>query len=120
ELAPRARLAPCQGQPGVAASVKAADRVAGRLEHALDLVRAALVDRELDTARRQAARPSGGRSAVVEVDALFEATEGLVRRLAFDIGLVHFLDLVAGMCEAVCELAVVRVRERAGRVGAEP
>ena len=48
ELAPRSRLEAGEVEPGVAAAVEAANRVADRFEHALDLVLAALVDGELD------------------------------------------------------------------------
>ena len=41
-------------------------------------------------------------------------------RVALDLGDVDLVDLVAGVGEAVGELAVVRQQERAGRVGVEP
>jgi hypothetical protein len=77
-------------------------------EHALDLVLAALVDRELDRVRAE--EPGFGRCgrAVVEVDPFTEALERFLRRLALDLGLVDLRDLVARVREPVRELAVVR------------
>ena len=64
QLAPRARLEPVDGEPGVAPAVQAPHAVADRLEHPLHLAVAALVDRQLDAAAaetahaRRAGRPS--------------------------------------------------------------
>ena len=94
--------------------------MADRREHALDLVLAAFVHRQLDAVRAEAARAGGRGRAVVELDAVAEPLERLVGRLALDLGLVDLLDLVARMGEPVRELAVVREQERAGGIGVEP
>ena len=57
---------------------------------------------------------------VVELDAFGEPLERLVGRLAFDLGLVDLLHLVAWVREPMRELTVVREQEGAGRVGVEP
>src|ERR671936_2611311 len=89
QLAPGAGLELVQGQPGIAAAVEPTDRVADRCEHPLDLVLAALLDRELDFVRAEA-RCLGRRGrAVVELDALLEASERFVCRLDTDLANVN-------------------------------
>ena len=63
QLAPLPWLEPVGRQPRVAAAMKVADGVADRLEHALDLMLAALVDRELDACRAESAARARARSA---------------------------------------------------------
>jgi hypothetical protein len=119
ELAPGSGLEAAQVEAGVAAAVQAGDRVADRLEHALDLVLAALVDAELDSRRAEPARAGGTGTPVVELDALLEPAERVVAGRAFDLGLVGLADLVPRVCEPVRELAVVGEQERARGVGVE-
>ena len=91
-----------------------------RREHPLHLVLAALVHDELDPARAEPPRARGSGPAVVELDAALERGQRGGGRLALDLGDVDLVDLVAGVGEAVGELAVVRQQQRAGRVGVEP
>ena len=119
ELAPGAGLEPRKREPGIRAPVQADDRVADRLAHPLHLVLAALVEDELDPVRAEAARACRRGAAVLELDALTEAAERLVVRLALDLRLVRLLDAVARVREPVRERAVVREQERAGGVGVE-
>ena len=100
-------------QAAVAAAVQAPDGVADRLEHALDLVLAALVERELDGVGAQQPGLGGRGAAVLELDPSPKARERAVGRAALDLGLVDLLDLVARVREPVRELAVVREQERA-------
>jgi uncharacterized protein with GYD domain len=95
-------------------------RVADRGQHPLDLVLAALVDRELDPARPEPADARGRSRTVVQLDARAKPLERVVGGLALDLGLVDLLDLVARMREPVRELAVVGEQERSGRVGVQP
>src|SRR5437660_949745 len=60
--------------------------MAHRFAHALDLVLAALVDRQLDPARAEAAGASRRRRTVVELDTLLEPAQRLVVRRALDVG----------------------------------
>ena len=87
--------------------------------HPLHLVLAALVQRELDLRRAEAAGLSGGGAAVVELDALGQSPERGVGRLALDLGNVDLGDLVARVREPVRELAVVREQDCAGGVCVE-
>ncbi len=119
ELAPGAGLEPGERQPGVAAAVQADDRVPDRGEHALHLVRATLVQHELDAAWTEPAGAGRRGAAVVELDALAEPAERLVVRVALDLCLVGLLDAVARMGEPVREAAVVGQQERPGRVCVE-
>src|SRR5204862_5774124 len=107
ELAPRARLEAGGGEPRVAAAMEPADGMVDGFEHPLDLVLAALVDRELDARGSKAARAGGSGDAVVELDASLERGQRLVGRIALDLGLVDLLHLVARMREPVREVAVV-------------
>ena len=59
--------------------MKAADGMVDSLEHPLDLVLAALVERELERRRAEAAHPGRRRPAVLELDA-----EGVVEVAAAD------------------------------------
>ena len=95
--------------------------MADRLAHPLDLVLAALVQRQLDPRRCQDARRAPARCMPSSSSTpSAEAADRLGRRLPVDVGLVDLLDAVAGMREPVRERAVVRQEERAGRVGVEP
>ena len=58
-------------------------------------------------------------AAVLELDAVRECVQRLLARLAVDLRDVDLLDAVARVRETVCERAVVRHDERAGRVGVE-
>jgi hypothetical protein len=69
ELAPRAGLEPFERQARVTAAVEADHRVADGFEHPLDLVLAALVNRELELGRCEAPDAGGRGAAVVELDA---------------------------------------------------
>ena len=82
--------------------------MADRGQHPLDLVLAALVDRELNAGGGKSSCVGRRRRAVVELDAMLELLERLVARLALDLRLVDLLDLVARVREPVRELAVVR------------
>jgi hypothetical protein len=88
--------------------VEPRDRVTDGRKHPLDLVLAAFVDAQLDPVRAEAAGSGRRGRAVVQLDAVLEAAEGLVVWLALDLGFVDLLDLVARVREAVGELAVVR------------
>ena len=90
-----------------------------RVAHPLHLAVAALVDRELDSRRAQAAGARRGCHAVLELDAAGKPFERCLVRSAFDVDLVGLLDAVPRMREAVCERAVVREQQRAGRVDVE-
>src|ERR671925_306233 len=94
--------------------------MADGLEHAPDLAVAALMDRELDPRGPKSANRGRRRPAVLELDALREPLERLVRRLVFELGLVALFDLVLRMSQPVCQLTVVREQERARGVGVEP
>ena len=87
-----------------------------RLAHPLDLVLAALVEDELEPRRAETPDAGGRGRAVLELDALGQAAEDLVRRPALDVGLVDLVHLVARVREPVRERAVVREEERARRV----
>ena len=91
-----------------------------RLAHPLHLVLAALVERQLDPRRAEAADAGRRGLAVLEVDSGDELRDLGVGRLALDVGLVDLVHLVLGMHEPVRELAVVREEERPGRVHVEP
>src|SRR5207237_9611757 len=73
ELAPLAGLEPAERERPVARAVQPQHGVADRGEHPLHLVLAALVHRQLDAARREPVRAGRCGTAVVELDALFEA-----------------------------------------------
>jgi uncharacterized protein with GYD domain len=93
--------------------------MSNRGEHPLDLVLAALVQGQLDRGGAEQTGPGGRGAAVLEVDPSAEPRERIVRRPAFDLCLVHLLDAVARMGEAVCQVAVVGEEQGAGRVGVE-
>ena len=97
-----------------------AHRVSDGLEHPLHLVLAALVERELDPSAAEPAGAGGRGAAVLELDAVAKPAKRVLARIAFDLGLVDLLHLVARVREPVCELPVVRQQERAGRVRVEP
>ena len=67
--------------------------------------------------RRTSAGPC---QAVVELDAFAQPLQVGVSRLRPGLDLVDLVDLVPRMREPVCEVAVVREQERAGRVRVEP
>src|SRR5258708_7369485 len=93
--------------------------MADRLEHALHLAVASLVQDELDASAAKTTCAGRRGAAVVEVDALAErAHRGLVR-ISLPLRLVDLLDAVARVREPVRERAVVREEKRAGRVGVE-
>jgi len=94
--------------------------MADGLAHALDLVLAAFVQRQLEL--RRAKTPNTGRSgaAVLELDACRELLQRLVVGRAFHLDLVELLDAVARMREPVRERAVVRQEQCARRVRIEP
>ena len=94
--------------------------MADRVAHPLHLVLPALVQGQLEEARRDSAHPRRCGHAVVELDTRPEPCDCLVRRSALHLGLVHLRHAVAGVREAVRELSVVREQERSGRVGVEP
>ena len=94
--------------------------MADGLEHPLHLVLASFVEHELHPARVEQTRLGRCGPSVVELDALAELRERALFRPTLDNGLVDLLDAVPRMRETVCELAVVRQEERAGRVGIEP
>jgi hypothetical protein len=100
--------------------VQPAHGVADGVQHPLHLVFASLVERELELRWAEPPDAGGRGAAVVELDALAEAAERVVARLALDLGLVDLLDLVARVREPVRERAVVRQQERARRVRVEP
>ena len=89
-------------------------------EHPLHLVLAALVEDELDAAATQSASPGRRRGALLELDPVAQTPEGLLARVAFDLGDVRLLDAVARVGEPVGELPVVRQQERSRRVRIEP
>jgi hypothetical protein len=93
--------------------------MADRGQHPLDLVLAALVDRELYPVRPEAADACRRAPPVVELNARAKPLERVVGRLSLDLGLVDLLHLVAGMGEPVREVAVIGEQERSGRVGVE-
>src|SRR5262245_34209332 len=78
ELAPAARLEPVGVERAVLETVQPPDRVADGGEHPLYLVLAALVDRELDSARAEPACAGGRGTAVVELDTLLESEQRVV------------------------------------------
>ena len=94
------------------------------LAHALDLVLAALVQRELQPARavslNEDSDASRRRDAVLELDSVAQPGEGVERRRAHDVRLVDLRHAVARVGQAVREVAVVGEQERAGRVDVEP
>jgi hypothetical protein len=102
-----AGLEPFERQSRVAAAVQPRDRVADGGQHPLDLVLAPFVDGELDACAAQPAGARGRRRPVLELDPALELRERFLGGIAFDLGLVHLLDLVARVREPVCELAVV-------------
>ena len=65
-----------------------------RLAHPLHLVLAALVERQLEPRRAEAANPGGRGLAVLEVDPGDEPRDLGVGRLALDVGLVDLVHLV--------------------------
>jgi hypothetical protein len=119
EFAPFTRLEAGEREPRVAAPVQPDDRVPDGLAHPLDLVLAALVEGQLEAARREAADLCRRRAAVLELDALGEPPQSLVVQFARDVRLVDLLDLVARMREPVRQRPVVREQERARGVGVE-
>ncbi len=66
ELAPDALFEPLEGQAGVGTSMEAHDGKSDRLEHALHLVLATLVNHELDASPTEAAGMRGRRQSIVE------------------------------------------------------
>ncbi len=120
ELAPLPRRQAVDREPRVGRAVQTADGMADGLAHPLHLVLAALVERQLEPRRAEAADPGGRGAAVLQVDSGGEPGDRLVGRLALDVGLVDLVHLVARVHEPVRELAVVREEERAGRVHVEP
>src|SRR6266508_2028714 len=67
QLTPLAGLKPFDTEARVAAAVQADDGVADRFAHALDLVLASLVDRELDPRGAEEAHACGRRPAVLQL-----------------------------------------------------
>src|SRR3954452_23141360 len=88
ELARLARAEPCERQARIAAAVELRNGMADRGEHPLDLVLAALVDRQLALVGGEAASPPRGGQAVVQLDPFLEPAEGFVRGLALNFSLV--------------------------------
>src|ERR687892_480470 len=82
-------------RPAVGVAGQPSHGMADRLEHALDLMLATLVQRELDEPRHKQARLGRSRAAVSELDALAERCERLRVGRALDLGLVHLPDAVA-------------------------
>ena len=96
------------------------DRVADRVAHALHLPVPALVQRQLDAAGADESRARWRGDAVLELDALPEARERVVRRRPLDVGLVHLRHAVARMSQTMSEVAVVGEQKRSRRVDIEP
>src|SRR3954469_547401 len=107
QLAPVARRQASRLEPGVADALEPAHRMTDRVAHPADLAVAALVERQLETAGRQAADARGRGRAVVQLDAGAQPVERLRVRVARHLGAVHLLDLVARVREPVREVAVV-------------
>jgi hypothetical protein len=99
--------------------VQADDSVADSFEHALHLPVPAFMDRQLDDARCEEAHFGGCGAAVFELDAFLQRRDDLLARRASHLGDVGLLDAVAGMREAVRELAVVRQEQRTRRIRVE-
>ena len=95
------------------------NRVTNCLEHPLDLVLPALVDRELDPVRGHETRPGRRCPAVFELDSLGEATKRLGCGPALHLRDVHLVHLEARMHEPVGELAVVGEEQGSSRVCVE-
>ena len=99
--------------------MQATHGLADRLAHPLDLVLAALVERELDPLRAELSRARRRRRTVVQLDTVRRRCERLGRRRALDVGLVDLRYAVARMGEPMRQIAVVREDERARRVCVE-
>ena len=94
--------------------------VADRLAHALHLVLATLVDRQLDVAGTEAARAGRRRAALGEVDAVLEPLELGGSRVALDLGDVDLVDLVTRVRQVVRELTGLGLKEAKDLVDGAP
>ncbi len=95
--------------------------MADGLAHPADLALAALVDRELEHVRADAADARGRGHPVLEPDPGPEPAESRITHgTAVDASPVGLLHLEARMGEPVCEVAVVGEQDQAGRVDVEP
>ncbi len=92
---------------------------ADRLAHPLDLVRASLVERELDPPRAEPPRPRGRRRTVLQLDTGAQTLERPAGQRTIDVGLVHLRHAVARMRETMSQIPVVREDERSRRVRVE-
>src|ERR671922_358021 len=120
QLAPLAGGEAVEGEAGVLASVQPAYRVADRFAHPLHLVLSPLVDDQLDARWPQEARACRRRPRVLELHALGQPRQRLVRDDALHFRLVHLLDLVTRMHQPVRQRPVVREEESARRIRVEP
>ena len=103
-----AGLEPLEGQTCVSCFGAAAYGVADGREHPLHLVLAALVDRQLDATRPEAVRLRGAERPSSSSTPCSSAARVARVTIAFDVGDVDLVDLVAWMRKALRRLAVVR------------
>ena len=96
--------------------MQAAHRMAHRLEHALHLMLAAFVDRQLEARWPDPLDGRGRRRPVFELDARRELLEYPVARLSLHVHFVDLVHLVAGVHETMGERPIVREQERTRRV----
>src|SRR5829696_3649335 len=119
ELAPLAGLKSLDAEACVDAPVQPADAVTDGLAHPAHLTVAPFVEDELEPGGAEPTHACRRGHAVLELDALRERPQRLVVRLLPGLDLVDLLDPVTRVCEPVCERAVVRQQQRAGRVDVE-
>jgi hypothetical protein len=123
EGAPSAGLEIAEEEGADAGSAEAVDGMADCFQHAADHAFAAGVNGQLDegsfAAGAQEANSGGPAGAVVKHDTAREPAQHGGGGAAADLGLVHFFDLVAGVGEAIGEVAVVGDEEQALGVGVE-
>jgi len=119
ELAPSAGLEAFERQGAVPAAVQVHDAMADGLEHPPDLAVAALVQNELELRTPESAHLGRGSRTVVELDPGPQLLELGIADRALTLDLVHLVELVPRVGDAVRKLAVVREHQRARRGGVE-
>ena len=109
-----------QGDRAEADSAQGDDAVADGLGHAADLAVAPLAQDDLDLALAEATDLGGRRHTVLQLHPPLQLAQVALRGRAAQLDPIGLRHLVAGMGEAIGQLAVIGEQQQAGRVGVEP